>query len=216
MQEKTNTKEDMTMEGSRTAPRRKRHNPLYLLFLGLCAAIVVLLIVSIVLGIKVATSGKAISRAETALEEAELQLADANKKIAALEEEIRLGSVEAKDPLQDTQKEDTPAPPTSQVAPPNSWIDFTKHPELSVYPTALFDSYKTYYVNANKLNVRSGPGTGYDVVEQAVIGESVSVAAEQNGWMLVKYSKKLGWTSATYLSTTKPVIQTVATAGNIR
>ncbi|MBQ2830581.1 MAG: SH3 domain-containing protein [Oscillospiraceae bacterium] len=204
------------MEGTRTAPRRKRHNPLYLLFLGLCAAVAVLLILSIVLGIKVATTSKAVTRAEAALEEAELQLADANKKIAELEEEIRLGSVEATDPLPDTQPENDPTPPTQQIVPANSWIDFTKHPELLVYPASLFDSYKTYYVNANKLNVRSGPGTSYDVVDQAIIGESVSVAAEQDGWMLVKYNKKLGWTSATYLSTTKPVIQTVATSGNIR
>ncbi len=208
------------MEGSRTAPRRKRHNPLYLLFLGLCAAVAVLLIVVVILGIKTVSAGKALERAETALVEAELQLGEANKKIAALEEELRLGSIEAADPSQDggdTQPENDPAPPpVQQVAPANSWIDFTKHPELSVYPTSLFDSYKTYYVNANKLNVRSGPGTSYDAIEQAIIGESVSVAAEQNGWMLVKYNRKLGWTSATYLSTTKPVIQTVATSGNLQ
>ena len=51
---------------------------------------------------------------------------------------------------------------------------------------------------------------------QAKIGESVSVAAEQNGWMLVKYNKKLGWVSSAYLSTTKPVIQTIATSGNLQ
>ncbi|MBQ3497274.1 MAG: SH3 domain-containing protein, partial [Oscillospiraceae bacterium] len=175
------------MEGTRTAPRRKRHNPLYLLFLGLCAAVAVLLIVTIILGVKVATTGKALERAQTALEDAELQLGAANKKIAELEDEIRIGSVEAADPSQDTQTDTPPQndpPPAQQVAPANSWIDFTKHPELSVYPASLFDSYKTYYVNANKLNVRSGPGTNYDATEQAIIGESVSVAAEQNGWML--------------------------------
>ena len=210
------------MEGTRTAPRRRRHNPLYLLFLGLCAAVAVLLIVAVVLGIKTASTGKALKSAEAALVEAELQLGEANKKIAALEEEIRLGSVEAADPSQngtDTppQSDPTPAPPpTQQVAPANSWIDFTKHPELLVYPTSLFDSYKTYYVNTNKLNVRSGPGTNYESLDQAIIGESVSAAAAQNGWMLVKYSGKLGWASAEYLSTTKPVIQTVATSGNLQ
>ena len=213
------------MEGNRTQRAgRKQHNPLYLLFLGLCAAVAVLLIVSVVLGIKVASAGKAVSKAETALEEAEMQLAAANKKIAELEEEIRLGSVEAADPSQDPvdtppqpeTNDPTPPPTPQQTAPANSWIDFTKHPELSVYPTALFDSYKTYYVNANKLNVRSGPATNYSTVGQAKIGESVSVAAEQNGWMLIKYNKKLGWASASYLSTTKPVIQTVATSGNLQ
>ncbi|MFB4473894.1 SH3 domain-containing protein, partial [Oceanobacillus caeni] len=51
---------------------------------------------------------------------------------------------------------------------------------------------KTYIKNnkvtASSLNVRSGPGTGYEVVGNLSNGTKVTIVGEQNGWYQIKYS----------------------------
>jgi len=56
--------------------------------------------------------------------------------------------------------------------------------------------YVTYAVTADKLNVRSGPGTSYDVVDQRSKGDYVLVTKIQNGWGSDKLNK---WHSMEYL-----------------
>lgn len=51
---------------------------------------------------------------------------------------------------------------------------------------------KTYIKNnkvtASSLNVRSGPGTGYEVVGNLSNGTKVTIVGEQNGWYQIKYN----------------------------
>ena len=50
------------------------------------------------------------------------------------------------------------------------------------------------------LNVRSGPGTGYRVIDVLRAGESVSVAGCRPGWCFVHTRHTAGWASAGYLA----------------
>lgn len=57
-------------------------------------------------------------------------------------------------------------------------------------------------INAEKgLNIRSGPGTGYDKVGSATNGARVTVLGEENGWYKIIYSgNKTGYVSKDYVS----------------
>ena len=57
-------------------------------------------------------------------------------------------------------------------------------------------------INAEKgLNIRSGPGTGYDKVASATNGARVTVLGEENGWYKIIYSgNKTGYVSKDYVS----------------
>lgn len=50
------------------------------------------------------------------------------------------------------------------------------------------------------LNVRSGPGTGYRVVDVLHRGESVDVAGCRPGWCFISTPRAEGWASAGYLA----------------
>ena len=50
------------------------------------------------------------------------------------------------------------------------------------------------------LNVRSGPGTGYPVVDVLRRGEAVAVADCRPGWCFVHTRHAAGWASAGYLA----------------
>lgn|SRR5690349_18023835 len=50
------------------------------------------------------------------------------------------------------------------------------------------------------LNVRSGPGTGYHVVDVLHRGETVDVAGCRPGWCFVHTRHAAGWASAGYLA----------------
>jgi hypothetical protein len=51
------------------------------------------------------------------------------------------------------------------------------------------------------VNVRSGPGTQYGVVDTLYAGEDVNIeTCRSNGWCLIEHSGPDGWVSARYLS----------------
>lgn len=51
------------------------------------------------------------------------------------------------------------------------------------------------------VNVRSGPGTQYGVVDTLYAGENVNIeTCRSNGWCLIEHSGPDGWVSARYLS----------------
>lgn len=50
------------------------------------------------------------------------------------------------------------------------------------------------------VNVRSGPGVGYSIVDQLAPGENVDVGRCEGGWCFVQHSGPDGWVSANYLS----------------
>lgn len=50
------------------------------------------------------------------------------------------------------------------------------------------------------LNVRTGPGTNYAIVDALYAGEVVDVTGCQGGWCTISHSGPDGWVSANYLS----------------
>jgi len=57
-------------------------------------------------------------------------------------------------------------------------------------------------VTASSLNLRSGPGTGYRIVDVMSCGESARVlGAPVSGWWNVNYQGTAGWASSTFLQT---------------
>lgn len=57
-------------------------------------------------------------------------------------------------------------------------------------------------VTASSLNLRSGPSTGYRIVDVMSCGENARVlAAPVNGWWNISYQGTSGWASSRYLQT---------------
>ena len=71
----------------------------------------------------------------------------------------------------------------------------------------------TYYCTSRRLNVRSGPGTDYDVVGSVSFGDKVEVSLINHGWALIDYNYRddddgvrytSAWVSSKCISRTKP------------
>ena len=75
------------------------------------------------------------------------------------------------------------------------------------------DSQKTMYVTATSLNVRSGPETTYSRIGALKNSAEVSVTGVVDGfgWYRISYNGKVGYVDGTYLSDTKPVVETTTT-----
>jgi len=57
-------------------------------------------------------------------------------------------------------------------------------------------------ITGNSVNVRTGPGKGYDVVMEVVSGEKVNILGNDSGWYKVEFSTGVvGWVNGDYLST---------------
>ena len=54
-------------------------------------------------------------------------------------------------------------------------------------------------VATSAVNVRTGPGTGYAIVDTLFAGESVEIGECQSGWCYVDQDGPDGWVSASYL-----------------
>ena len=69
-----------------------------------------------------------------------------------------------------------------------------------VWPEHEFNPYIVRITAQSGLNVRSGPGTGYSIVQSIPYGGGYTIVEEQNGWGLLKaYSQnKNGWISLKY------------------
>lgn len=204
------------MEGRRVTRKNQKYNPLFILFLCLVAAVIVLLIVSIVLGARLNSANKK-------LKSAEAQIQDLTETVVQLNDDLSAAKSGKNDePV--TPKPDEPAIPgyDDPVTPSpsgnsGSWLDLTGHNEVKVKPTDLLDGFATYYTTAG-VNLRSGPGTSYDRITTIDYGEQVQVAAQQDNWSFVKVDGKFGWINSDYLSTKAPQTQsrTESTSGSIR
>ncbi|MEZ7892157.1 MAG: SH3 domain-containing protein [Candidatus Wallbacteria bacterium] len=51
------------------------------------------------------------------------------------------------------------------------------------------------------LNVRSGPGTNYDVIGKLYNGNNVDILEESGGWYKINYNGQTGWICGKYVST---------------
>ncbi len=65
-------------------------------------------------------------------------------------------------------------------------------------------NYKTMYVTASTLNIRSGAGTNYKVVTTVKKNSSVKVVQTKGSWSKVIVGSKTGWASSKYLTAKKP------------
>lgn len=76
---------------------------------------------------------------------------------------------------------------------------------------------ETATVNTDAVNVRSGPGTSFNVVGSLDKGTIVSVLQHNNGWSKMQSAKIGGWVSDAYLSTsTETALQVKAVTANLR
>lgn len=110
--------------------------------------------------------------------------------------------VTAKPTEKDTEKP-TATPTKEQTEKPTQTP--TKEPAFTVS-----DMSATMYV-ISSVNVRKGPGTEYDVIGNLSTGLSVEVTGKAStGWYRINYNGSEGFCSDSYLSNTKPEIQTQA------
>ena len=178
------------MEGRRVSRRKPRRNPLYVLFMGLLALSLGLLITVVVLGFK--------------LKSARSDLAAAQTKI----EQLRGGQQTGEDG-QITNGEDGSLTGENDVSDPAQGDNMSGdnqtggHDEVSVKPSTVYDKYYIYYTTGG-VNLRSGPGTSYDKVTTVSLGSEVQAAAKQDGWTFVSVDGKFGWINSDFLSTTRP------------
>ena len=71
---------------------------------------------------------------------------------------------------------------------------------LAVLATTVAASAATAYATGN-VNVRSGPGTGYGVIDALRRGDRVDVQYCQGSWCFVEKRGPDGWVSSRYLAT---------------
>ncbi len=212
------------MEGRRVTRKNQKYNPLFILFLCLVAAVFILLVVSIVLGVRFGSANKKLKAAETEVQELTEKVSQLEDELAAAKRGTTNTSPEL--PSDNTGSDAPPIPGTETNISGGgaSWLDLTGHSEVKVQPTNLLDGYKTYYTTAG-VNLRSGPATSYDRITTVDYGEKVQVAAREGGWSFVKADNKFGWISSDYLSTSEPAAQastshnssrSEATSGSLR
>lgn len=84
----------------------------------------------------------------------------------------------------------------------NSYVEDVKSSSSS--SSSSSESTKTVYITASSLNVRSGPGTSYDVVGSLKKGASVKTYGTKNGWYKIKYDGKTAYINSDYTSTKAP------------
>lgn len=85
-----------------------------------------------------------------------------------------------------------------------------KKEEITKKEFTVTDISKTLYVKASSLNVRSGPETIYNKIGFLKNASEVTITGKVNEfeWYRISYNGKVGYVDGTYLSETKPVIET--------
>ncbi|MGP6086873.1 SH3 domain-containing protein [Antarctobacter jejuensis] len=99
-------------------------------------------------------------------------------------------------------------------------ISYLKTPDTTT-PPDTGHSFPMYVTGTDHLNVRSGPGTQYGVINRIDFGDKVTVLRNSDGWNNVRLSNgQNGWVSGRYLAsskpTQKPVTQCTATVINLK
>lgn len=96
----------------------------------------------------------------------------------------------------------TPSPtPTPEPTPSPTPTPTPEKPKVPELGKVVGERYAS-----SPVNVRSGPGTGFDVVTTLAVGKAVSVTdvVVDGTWQQVKVGKRTGFISAKYLSEKKP------------
>ena len=189
------------MEGRRTERREPRRNPLFTIFMALVIAVLALLVVAIILGVKLRAANKQLAIAEMKIAQYEQQEVKQPEREAPDIGSIPGDNIVATDP---TEPEPETEPEETEVK--IGWLDLTGHKEVQVTPKSVFDQYKTYYA-AEGVNLRGGPGTNYNRIKLVDLGTQVKAAAKDGDWTFVSVDGKFGWMKSEYLSTTKPEVK---------
>ncbi len=88
-------------------------------------------------------------------------------------------------------------------------ITYLKTPDTTP-PPAPGHSVPMYVTGTDHLNIRSGPGTQYGVINRIDYGDKVSILRSSDGWNNVRLSNgQTGWASSRYLASSKPTHQPV-------
>ena len=118
-----------------------------------------------------------------------------------------------------SQPDLTPAASASPTVPPTIAPTSTATPQSPTFTATLLLIEGSLTI---KVNVRSGPGTGYDSLGQLDAGEKIQIVARDNPgtWYLIIYpaaSQDRGWVSAQYVSLAGgievPILATPTPAG---
>lgn len=77
---------------------------------------------------------------------------------------------------------------------------------------------QTGVINGSVVNIRSGPGTSYDLVGTIYQGTEVTIVQKQGDWYKISYGKTTGWVSASYVTAAKasPTVQVTGETVNLR
>ena len=204
------------MEGRRVSRRSQKYNPLFIVFMCMFAAVIIMLILSIVLSVRLGSANKKLKAAteqvtqlEQEVEQLQSDLAAARDRMTDKDNEPTVSPEDASKPAQAPEEHQDTAAGTDS----SSWLDLTGHSEVQVKPGRLLDSYQTYYTTAG-VNLRGGPATSYTKITTVDRGEKVQVAARDGNWSFVKFGNRFGWISSDYLSTTQPAQETPAPAAS--
>lgn len=196
------------MEGRRVSRQAGKYNPLFILFVCLVAAVLILLVISIVLGVRLRSANKK-------LDAAQADVATLTETVSRLQEQVL--AAESRIPASGASGSSSGSASGSGTSSGgtagSSWLDLTGHSEVSVVPSTLLDGYVTYYTTAG-VNLRSGPATSYDRITTVELGTKVDVAAREGNWSFVRVGSRFGWISSDYLSTTQPSAATTTSSSS--
>ena len=175
------------MEGRHMESRKPKRNPLFTIFVALFVAVLALLVVAIIMGVKLRAANKQLAIAEMKIAQYEQQKEEQPEREAPDIGGIPGDDIVATDPAE-SQQENTPEVKEMKIG----WLDLTGHKEVQVTPKSVFDKYYTYYA-AEDVNLRGGPGTNYDRIELVALGTQVKAAAKDGDWTFVGVGSKFGW-----------------------
>src|SRR5699024_4611102 len=55
-------------------------------------------------------------------------------------------------------------------------------------------------INTDYLNVRSGPGTNYEKIDQVNTGEVYTIVNEEDNWIEIEINDRTGWVTSEYIT----------------
>lgn len=85
-------------------------------------------------------------------------------------------------------------------------IKFTIAMTFAILTTVIIVNADSGVVTGNGVNLRSGPGTGYQIITCLPKGTYITVNGTQGGWYKVSYGGKTGYMSADYVSVRKTAV----------
>ena len=122
------------MEGRRVSRRKPRRNPLYVLFMGLLALSLVLLITVVVLGFKLKSARSDLAAAQTKIEQ-----------LRGGQQTGEDGSITGENDVSEPTQGDNMSGDNQTGGDTIDWLDLTGHDEVSVKPSSVYDKYYIDY-----------------------------------------------------------------------